>query len=433
MINSIYRLWNTLHAPKSFFVPYIRPLSSCESTSSCWIPTSLPNPMNCPELAGRRGVNKSCICDPNMILSEETKNVIEGYINAYESQMAVVVINKMNDDFVASCGGDNESAARAFAIDLHNTWGVGNRQTNDGILFFISVQDRVIFVSTGDGINQRITHKVIQGIILDMKYHLKRKDYDTALEQAVVGIIDVASGKLSPQVYIKKAEREAAIDTIIMSVFAGLAVLWLIHQGYEHYQQKKFQRLFDEAYNALDEVFATDDISCPRCLHRYSPSKGGGRVTLACHHSFCHACMKEQMDFNEICCICEQPLIVVDGQSSDIRQASPQETPPSTSQSNRESERTTPTPSTGSSPSTSSVEDKTQQFRVERYYHYYSEYAPSELLQCIIDFKNKSRREGQDAVRKARVEYSRKVVEEVRYLGPFDVLCIFTLLWDLVP
>ena len=68
-----------------------------------YAPSDVPNPMINPAACGRPGVTKSAVCDPAFLLSKESKDVIEGYINAVVgAQISVVVIDQMKADFIGS-------------------------------------------------------------------------------------------------------------------------------------------------------------------------------------------------------------------------------------------------------------------------------------------------------------------------------------------
>lgn len=65
------------------------------------LPGDIPNPNTHPELCGRSTVPRSFICDPELILLDENKNVIEGFINSIERfQVAVLIINKMHENHI---------------------------------------------------------------------------------------------------------------------------------------------------------------------------------------------------------------------------------------------------------------------------------------------------------------------------------------------
>jgi TPM domain len=126
-------------------------------------------------------------------------------------ELAVATVRKMNlaailrqstnyysyedeDDMV-------NDAAQIFARNLHDTWwsfSNGDNETapdveninrsNDpdfGILLFLSVQDRVCFISTGSGVSSILPWWRLDHIVASMKPDLRRRDYGIALLRAI--------------------------------------------------------------------------------------------------------------------------------------------------------------------------------------------------------------------------------------------------------
>ena len=161
-------------------------------------PSDIPNPIKNPAGCGRPNVKSSAICDPENILKEENKNVIEGFINAVpveKAQIAVVIIRSMDTKFIGS--SSIEDATEKFARNLHDTWGVGNSETQNGILIFLSLTSRSVFISTGDGVKGKLSKAILEGYIINevMKPELKYKDYSGAIEKAVFEMDNILSGK----------------------------------------------------------------------------------------------------------------------------------------------------------------------------------------------------------------------------------------------
>jgi len=113
--------------------------------SEPWNPSTVPNPMKDPSACGRENVPKSAICDPDNLLSESGKNIVEGLMNGIHNvaQVAVLFIGKMDTGF--SKEESVEAASKRFAKSVRKSWGVGDR----GILVFISAEDRSILICKG--------------------------------------------------------------------------------------------------------------------------------------------------------------------------------------------------------------------------------------------------------------------------------------------
>jgi TPM domain len=115
-------------------------------------------------------------------------------------ELAVATVRKMNlaavlrqttyysyedeDDMV-------NDAAQIFARDLHDSW--WNDTANDnqyddadhGILLFLSVQDRVCFISTGSAVSTILPWWRLDHIVSSMKPDLRHRDYGNALLRAI--------------------------------------------------------------------------------------------------------------------------------------------------------------------------------------------------------------------------------------------------------
>lgn len=86
------------------------------------------------------------------MLGNFSKDVIEGFINSIQTaEIAVLVVKGISPTYVASHGLSIDKASEKFAHTIHDAWGVGDASRNDGILIFLSAEDRAIFISTGEG------------------------------------------------------------------------------------------------------------------------------------------------------------------------------------------------------------------------------------------------------------------------------------------
>ena len=163
---------------------------------------TLPSPFSSHDKAhvGRPGVKQTNLCDPDNILTKDTKDILEGCLNGFSQENlakgVVAIVNKVGstDEYKFIEGGNNEKAIEKFTRDLHDLWGIGDKDTQNGLLLFMSVRDRAIFISTGRGIQEKLTKKVLQDIISEMKPALRAKDYDAALEFALMQIEFVLKG-----------------------------------------------------------------------------------------------------------------------------------------------------------------------------------------------------------------------------------------------
>lgn len=90
------------------------------------------------------------VSDHAQILDAEEEERIEQWLLAVEKQSGTEIIVVTIPALAAYPGTANESIER-FSTALFNRWGVGNRATNDGILFLVALGDRKARIELGDG------------------------------------------------------------------------------------------------------------------------------------------------------------------------------------------------------------------------------------------------------------------------------------------
>lgn len=243
----------------------------------------MTDPLNC----GRHtGVVRSMVCDPEKLLSSDAQDEVEGHINAITektgAQVATIIISKM-DSAYGKPGESKERTAERFSVDVHQRWGVGSATKNDGVLIFLAVSDRVLFISTGAGVQDLISERIIQGIIDNMRPHLKKKRYDVALIDCVITIGQLLAGDENPSfAHYKRSSTNKTTDWITLLGFVGFLALTV----YLGIRQSRQLRNYERGRRALDtlmhEVENTAEgnryftSSCPICLEDLRTEKEEG-------------------------------------------------------------------------------------------------------------------------------------------------------------
>ncbi len=245
----------------------------------------IANPMEDPLSCGRNAVAKSAICDPDQIIPKEKQDAVEGYINAItNAEIAVVVIQKMHMKGIASRNIDD--AAEEFAKLLHNKWGVGNKETNNGIVVFLSIDDRIVYISTGVGVKKEVNYDTIQSIISGMRPLLRKSDYGGAIAQAIIEIDLALNGKFDSKIRgaygginrgsngieeSSESNGESFVAFGFFGIFLGIAFFLQYRRnrqlrGYER-GTAALNSIMREVERAEDNRF--NSTSCPICLEDF--------------------------------------------------------------------------------------------------------------------------------------------------------------------
>ncbi len=97
--------------------------------------------------------------DYSQILNDTQENELNSLITTYErettNQIAVVIINTI----------EPYTNAQKYATDLANTWGVGQKGKDNGLMIVVSMSSRQIGIATGQGAEKILTDEICKRAI----------------------------------------------------------------------------------------------------------------------------------------------------------------------------------------------------------------------------------------------------------------------------
>jgi uncharacterized membrane protein YgcG len=191
-------------------------------------PADIPSPMDYPGTCHRESVSNSAICDIDDMLSKGSKDVIEGIMNEIASkkhgEAAACIIYKMAPSFISQSGGTIEKAGDAFAHQVFDNWGVGDKDKQDGVLLFVSIMDRMVYISTGKGVDALFPSQVTDGIVEHMRPYLRDNNFGRAMEAGVTEIGLILSKEAIPQAFWSVKHR-GSVEPV---EFTWQSVLWIL-------------------------------------------------------------------------------------------------------------------------------------------------------------------------------------------------------------
>ncbi len=107
---------------------------------------------------------------------------------------AVVVTVRSTRDY-----DTGDRSIESFATHLFNTWGIGSRDRNDGVLFLVAVRDRQVRIEVGSGYGpdqNPMMKAIIDGRMLPRFRH---GDYAGGLRAGVAAVREALAGARAPQ------------------------------------------------------------------------------------------------------------------------------------------------------------------------------------------------------------------------------------------
>lgn len=117
--------------------------------------------------------------------------------------------------------GTQDTTIETFATNLFNTWGVGSKRKNNGILILISVKDRECRIELGKGYGERYNALMQQVIDERMIPYFKLEEYSRGIYEGSRGVIENITKKAS-WFYFYKWHLAIAL-LVIICIFAGIS------------------------------------------------------------------------------------------------------------------------------------------------------------------------------------------------------------------
>lgn len=248
-------------------------------TCRSWSAPELPNPQNDAKGICGRSNTKSSICDPDGYISQSDVENIDGLINfinkgdhGFEThpcpkgtsgpQIAVAVVDNM-----ASPSDNKKKSAYQFAKDIHDQWGVGDAECQNGIVLFLAIKDRALGFSVGAGVRDVFTGQMVQAVISLMGDKMRQKEYGSAIINAVTTVGNILSGKKVPL----NNDSFSFLGFLFVPIFIAFSCFSFIHRSRSRGRYTRLKNVltkFDkDRKKANDRQFVV--TSCAICLEDF--------------------------------------------------------------------------------------------------------------------------------------------------------------------
>jgi uncharacterized membrane protein YgcG len=232
-------------------------------------------------------------------------------------QIVVAVIDRMN----LPPEMEDEQGAGEYARRLHDAWGVGEEtdEGGTGVLLFLSIYDRILYISRGGALEKFLTNSRIDAILRTIQPAMRQ----TMFADGFILAIDEVEH------YILKGQptwNEFFLDLLCFENFFVLVwVVTLLLAITKSSRQRRQQRAYAQAVSQLSEIDRAQAealqgrfqaTSCPICLESFKDTKTGSDDQpirlLRCGHVFDESCWNEWVSSGQgsisRCPICKMDL-----------------------------------------------------------------------------------------------------------------------------
>eukprot|EP01090_Pellita_catalonica_P014681 TRINITY_DN3800_c0_g1_i1.p1 TRINITY_DN3800_c0_g1~~TRINITY_DN3800_c0_g1_i1.p1 ORF type:complete len:438 (-),score=41.03 TRINITY_DN3800_c0_g1_i1:16-1329(-) len=281
----------------------------------------------------------SWLCDPENLVNEKDALKIEEMLtfigqntsapcNDKGYQVGVAIVNHMRK---YNYGTSLREATR-MAKDLHDEWGVGYDDCQSGVMIFLAVGDRHMYISTGAETKRHISDSQLDAIIERMKPNLKEKRYGAAILACLKDVSDLLHGRQLEPTFFERIFPYLFVVGVIL--FIGLFVVAARQRAAYNACAAELKKVEKIKASMLSRKFK--QMHCAICLSDFpdpdpkveqtadeeeeEEEDGDGRravkggysfddvnvQTLRCGHQFCRSCIGEWIHTHKACPVCRE-------------------------------------------------------------------------------------------------------------------------------
>ncbi|OUC13166.1 MAG: hypothetical protein B0A82_18655 [Alkalinema sp. CACIAM 70d] len=174
------------------------------------------------EVPNPRKANSGWVTDTADLLTPATEAQLNQKIAALEayngSEVAVVTVPDTQPS----------QSPKAFATELFNTWGIGKKQTNNGVLFLISKTDRRVEVEVGSGLQPILPDRAVTDLLAQTVSPLFRQgQFDQGTIDGVQAILDTLEQSPSESGAVGTDRSDIVGGIFAFCIASGGALLWV--------------------------------------------------------------------------------------------------------------------------------------------------------------------------------------------------------------
>lgn len=132
-------------------------------------------------------------------------------------EAVVVTINSISDY------NKTDATLESFATNLFNSWGIGHKKENSGVLLLVAVKDRKCRIELGRGYGRIYDAAMKQVIDENMLPYFKADDYSRGIFEGSRGVIEKITQKVSWYSFYKWHLLVGGL--VIVCLFAGISCM----------------------------------------------------------------------------------------------------------------------------------------------------------------------------------------------------------------
>lgn len=193
--------------------------------------------------------------------ADTIRSLVQELRNETGIELVVVTIGSIDDYAVP------DTTIESFATNMFNTWGIGSRERNDGILLLVARNDRKVRIELGSGFPSELDDamaEVLENFILP---NFRNDDYSRGILQGVQGIVGGFTNRelvsLSDGAGLQGgsgADDEVGLLGLLGLLAGGVGVTGAAGFGYRYYKLNAKRRCTNCSMDMAKLDEETDDL-----------------------------------------------------------------------------------------------------------------------------------------------------------------------------
>lgn len=163
------------------------------------------------------GQPQGFVSDFGEMIQEEVENQLETELADFERtrghEIAVVTLPSLKGDTIEN-----------FAVKLFQDWGIGEKNTDNGVLLLVAREERTMRIEVGYGLEPVLTDVLSAQIIRNiLRPAFQEGEFDKGITQAVAAVEKITQGE---EVYFESSEENIPPNIILVFVILGFIPLF---------------------------------------------------------------------------------------------------------------------------------------------------------------------------------------------------------------
>lgn len=165
------------------------------------------------------------VTDLTATLTNEQSSALENKLAAFEakkgSQIAVLILPTTQPETI-----------EAFGIRVFDSWKIGRKNINDGVILIIAKDDRKLRLEVGRGLEGAIPDAIAKRILAEtIKPHFKNNDYAGGIDAGINQVISLIAGEKLPDISSEPMSGWEVFAIITLFVVSGVGFFWVVIRG----------------------------------------------------------------------------------------------------------------------------------------------------------------------------------------------------------